>query len=91
MFHAAEPFSQNGRLFLTEPRRSPAAAGFPRPEGPARELRAAAVKQAYKELAKLHHPDRETGNLERFQAISKAWQEYQKRGRPDAGTRPAGR
>ena len=23
-----------------------------------------AVKKAYKELAKLHHPDRETGNLE---------------------------
>ena len=42
------------------------------------EAPAAAVKKAYKELAKLHHPDRETGNLERFQAISKAWQEYQK-------------
>ena len=25
------------------------------------------MKKAYKELAKLHHPDRETGNLERFQ------------------------
>ncbi|MCY4505349.1 MAG: DnaJ domain-containing protein [Acidobacteria bacterium] len=31
------------------------------------------MKKAYKELAKLQHPDRETGNLERFQAISKAW------------------
>lgn len=39
---------------------------------------AAAVKRAYKELAKLHHPDRESGNLERFQVISKAWQECQK-------------
>ena len=43
-----------------------------------RQAPAVAVKQAYKELAKLHHPDRETGNLERFQAISEAWQEYQK-------------
>ena len=43
-----------------------------------RQAPAVAVKKAYKELAKLHHPDRETGNLERFQAISKAWQEYQK-------------
>ncbi len=34
------------------------------------------MKNAYKELAKLHHPDRETGNLERFQAISNAWKEY---------------
>ena len=33
MFHAAELFSQNVRLLLTEPRRSPAAAGLPRPEG----------------------------------------------------------
>ena len=32
MFHAAELFGQNGRLFLTESRRSPAAAGLPRPE-----------------------------------------------------------
>ena len=32
MFHAAELFGQNVRLFLTEPRRSPAAAGLPRPE-----------------------------------------------------------
>ena len=31
MFHAAEPFGQNGHLFLTKPRRSPAA-GLPRPE-----------------------------------------------------------
>ena len=43
-----------------------------------RQAPAGAVKQAYRELAKLHHPDRETGNLERFQAISKAWKEYQK-------------
>ena len=43
-----------------------------------RQAPAVTVKQAYKKLAKLHHPDRETGNLERFQAISKAWQEYQK-------------
>ena len=60
-----------------------------------RQAPAVAVKRAYKELAKLHHPDRETGNLERFQAISKAWQEYQvyqrTRGARDAGTRPAGR
>ena len=41
-----------------------------------RQAPAVAVKKAYKELAKLHHPDRETGNLERFQAISKAWKEY---------------
>ena len=33
MFHAAELFSQNVRLFLTEPRRSPAAAGLPAPGG----------------------------------------------------------
>ena len=39
---------------------------------------AVAVKKAYKELVKLHHPDRETGNLKRFQAISNAWKEYQK-------------
>ena len=32
MFHAAELFGQNVHLFLTEPRRSPAAAGLPRPE-----------------------------------------------------------
>ena len=32
MFHAAELFGQNVRFFLTEPRRSPAAAGLPRPE-----------------------------------------------------------
>ena len=43
-----------------------------------RQAPAVAVKKAYKELAKLHHPDRETGNLERFQVISKAWQECQK-------------
>lgn len=43
-----------------------------------RQAPAGAVKRAYKELAKLHHPDRETGNLERFQTISKAWKEYQK-------------
>ena len=43
-----------------------------------RQAPAVTVKQAYKKLAKLHHPDRETGNLERFQAINKAWQEYQK-------------
>ena len=38
---------------------------------------AVAVKKAYK-LVKLHQPDRETGNLKRFQAISNAWKEYQK-------------
>ena len=32
MFRAAKLFSQNERFFLTEPRRSPAAAGLPRPE-----------------------------------------------------------
>ena len=32
MFHAPEVLDQNGRLFLTESRRSPAAAGLPRPE-----------------------------------------------------------
>ena len=32
MFQAAKLFIQNGRLFLTESRRSPAAAGLPRPE-----------------------------------------------------------
>jgi len=37
-----------------------------------------ARRKAYKELAKLHHPDRATGDRERFQAISQAWQEYQK-------------
>ena len=41
-----------------------------------RQAPVVAVKKAYKELAKLHHPDRETGNLERFQAISKAWKEF---------------
>ena len=50
------------------------------------------MKKAYKELAKLHHPDRETGNLERFQAISNAWKEYQKprlqRARPGEPTTP---
>ena len=46
-------------------------AGWPPRRGPVRSP-AVAVKQAYKELAKLHHPDRETGNLERFQAISEA-------------------
>lgn len=43
-----------------------------------RHAPAVAVKKAYKELAKLHQPDRATGNLERFQAICQAWQEYQK-------------
>ena len=33
MFRAAKLFSQNVRFFLTEPRRSPAAAGLPRPGG----------------------------------------------------------
>ena len=33
MFRAAKLFSQNVRLLLTESRRSPAAAGLPRPEG----------------------------------------------------------
>ena len=32
MFRGAKLFSQNGRLFLTEPRRSPAVAGLPCPE-----------------------------------------------------------
>ena len=32
MFRGAKLFSQNVRFFLTEPRRSPAAAGLPRPE-----------------------------------------------------------
>ena len=32
MFRAARLFSQTERFFLTEPRRSPAAAGLPRPE-----------------------------------------------------------
>ena len=32
MFRAAELFGQNVRLLLTEPRRSPAAAGLSRPE-----------------------------------------------------------
>ena len=32
MFRGAQLFSQNVRLFLTEPRRSPAAAGLPCPE-----------------------------------------------------------
>lgn len=46
--------------------------------GTDRQAPAVTVKQAYKKLAKLHHPDRETGNLKRFRAISKAWQEFQK-------------
>ena len=33
MFYAAELFGQNERLFLTESRRSPAAAGLPAPGG----------------------------------------------------------
>jgi curved DNA-binding protein CbpA len=47
------------------------------------------VKKAYKELAKLHHPDRETGNVERFQTISKAWKEYQKTRAPAETMKPA--